>query len=61
MYNVIPMNEELKAALCKAMECDELETVALSGYSIKTHSATGIQYVMKDGAEGKVLLRSGQM
>ncbi len=61
MYNVIPMDEELNNALCKAMGCEELEVEALSGYSVKTHRGTGIQYVMKDGAEGrggKVLLRS---
>lgn len=61
MYNVIPMDEELKNALCEAMGCEELKVEALSGYSIKTHRGTGIQYVMKDGAEGrggKVLLRS---
>ena len=53
MYNVIPMDEELKQALKGAMGVDELLTEELSGYSIKTHLGTGIQYVMKNGAEGR--------
>lgn len=61
MYNVLPMNEELKMVLEEAMGGKGLEVETLTGYSIKTHSGTGIRYVMKDGDEGrggKVLLRS---
>ena len=61
MYNVIPVDEELKLALKGAMRVDELPTEELSGYSIRTHQGTGIQYVMRPGDEGKggkVLLRN---
>ena len=53
MYNVIPMDEELKQALKGAMGVDELSVEELTGYSIKTHQGTGIQYVVKEGAEGR--------
>ena len=53
MYNVIPMDEELKQALKGAMGVDELSVEELTGYSIKTHQGTGIQYVVKNGAEGR--------
>ncbi|SER69569.1 hypothetical protein SAMN04487884_10993 [Butyrivibrio fibrisolvens] len=60
-YDVIPMTAELKEDLCKVLDTDYLESEELKGYSIKTHSETGIQYVLRDGEEGRggrILIRN---
>lgn len=60
-YDAIVMDYELKEALQNAMGVQTLETEALQGYTVKTHSGTGIQYLLRDGEEGrggKVLLQS---
>lgn len=60
-YDVIPLNTELKEDLCKVLGTDYLESEELRGYSIKMHSETGIQYVLRDGEEGRggrVLIRN---
>lgn len=60
-YDVIPLNTELKEDLCKVLGTDYLESEGLRGYSIKTHSETGIQFVLREGDEGRggrVLIRN---
>lgn len=60
-YDAIPMTAELKEDLCKVLDTDYLESEELKGYSIKTHSETGIQYVLRDGEEGRggrILIRN---
>lgn len=60
-YDAIALNEELKNALAKATGIEELETLELKGFSIKTHPGTGLQVLMREGDEGrggKTLIRS---
>lgn len=60
-YDVLVMDNELKEALQNVMGVRTLETETLQGYTLKTHSGTGIQYIVKDGEEGrggKTLLQS---
>jgi hypothetical protein len=60
-YDAVVMDEELKEAMQNAMGVETLETEELSGFTLKTHSGTGIQYLVRDGEEGrggKVLLQS---
>lgn len=60
-YEAMVVDNELKDALQNAMGVEKLETVELQGFTLKTHSATGIQYLLRDGEEGrggKVLLQS---
>ena len=60
-YDVLVMDGELKEALQNVMGVCTLETETLQGYTLKTHSGTGIQYIVKDGEEGrggKTLLQS---
>ena len=60
-YDVLVMDNELKDALQNAMGVRTLEAETLQGYTLKTHSGTGIQYIVKDGEEGrsgKTLLQS---
>lgn len=52
-YDVLVMDQELKEDLKHVMGVDALETEPLRGYAIKTHAGTGIQYVIKDGEEGR--------
>lgn len=55
------MDNELKEDLQNVLGIDELETEDLQGFTLKTHSGTGIQYLVKNGEEGrggKVLLQS---
>ncbi len=52
-YDVLVMDNELKEALQNVMGVRTLETETLQGYTLKTHSGTGIQYIVKDGEEGK--------
>lgn len=59
-YDAIVLDHELKGALQEIMGVETLETVDLHGYTLKTHSGTGIQYLVRDGEEGrggKVLLQ----
>lgn len=60
-YDAMVMDGELKEALQNVMGASTLETVELKGFTLKTHSGTGIQYLVRDGEEGrggKVLLQS---
>lgn len=60
-YDALVLDRELKEDLSHVMGVDSLETEPLQGYSLKTHAGTGIQYLIKDGEEGrggKVLLQS---
>ncbi|MDE5819234.1 MAG: hypothetical protein K2I07_07935 [Lachnospiraceae bacterium] len=60
-YEAMVMDSELKEALQNAMGVDTLESVELQGFTLKTHSGTGIQYLLRDGEEGRggtVLLQS---
>lgn len=60
-YDALVLDEEMKADLCGIMGVDSLETETLQGFSLKTHTPTGIQYLLKDGEEGiggKILLQS---
>lgn len=60
-YDALVLDNELKEDLQSVMGIDELETEDLQGFTLKTHSGTGIQYLVKNGEEGcggKVLLQS---
>lgn len=60
-YDALVLDGELKEGLQNAMGVDSLEAEGLQGYTVRTHSGTGIQYLLKDGEEGrggKVLLQS---
>lgn len=60
-YDAMVMDGELKEALQNVMGVKTLETEELQGFTLKTHSGTGIQYLVRDGEEGrggKVLLQS---
>ena len=60
-YDAMVLDGELKDALQDVMGVETLETEELSGFTLKTHSGTGIQYLVRDGEEGrggKVLLQS---
>lgn len=60
-YDALVMDDELKDALQNVMGVEMLEMEELSGFTLKTHSGTGIQYLVRDGEEGrggKVLLQS---
>ncbi len=60
-YDALVLDQELKEDLQQVMGVDILETEPLQGYSLKTHAGTGIQYLVRDGEEGrggKVLLQS---
>lgn len=60
-YDAVVLDGELKDALQNVMSVETLETEELQGFTLKTHSGTGIQYLVRDGEEGrggKVLLQS---
>ena len=60
-YDAMVLDGELKDALQDVMGVETLETEELSGFTLKTHSGTGIQYLVREGEEGrggKVLLQS---
>ncbi len=60
-YDVAVLDGELKDALQKVMEKEELETEPLQGFTLHTHAGTGIQFLIRDGEEGrggKTLLQS---
>ena len=59
-YDALVLDDELKKALQNIMG-KELETEKLQGYTLQTHAGTGIQYLIREGEEGrggKVLLQS---
>ena len=60
-YDALVLDEELKDALQNVMSKEELETEELQGFTLQTHSGTGIQFLVRDGEAGrggKVLLQS---
>lgn len=60
-YDALALNGELKEALQDVMGVETLETEEMQGFTLKTHSGTGIQYLVRDGEEGrggKVFLQS---
>lgn len=60
-YDAMVLDDELKDALQNVMGVQTLETEELQGFTLKTHSGSGIQYLVRDGEEGrggKVLLQS---
>ncbi len=60
-YDALVMDGELKEALQDVMGVETLETEEVQGFTLKTHFGTGIQYLVRDGEEGrggKVLLQS---
>lgn len=60
-YDALVLDDELKDALQNVMDKDSLDVETLQGYTLNTHSGTGIQYLVKDGEEGrggKVLLQN---
>ena len=59
-YDALVLDEELKETLQNIMG-KELVTEKLQGYTLQTHTGTGIQYLVREGEEGrggKVLLQS---
>ncbi len=60
-YDALVMDGEMKEALQDVMGVEKLETEEMQGFTLKTHSGTGLQYLVRDGEEGrggKVLLQS---
>lgn len=60
-YDAVVLDGELKDALQNVMGVETLETGELQRFTLKTYSGTGIQYLVRDGEEGrggKVLLQS---
>lgn len=60
-YDALVLDEELKDALQNVMGKEELETEELHGFTLQTHSGTGIQFLVRDGEAGrggKVLLQN---
>ncbi len=60
-YDVVVLDGELEEALQNVMGVETLETEELLGFTLKTHSGTGLQYLVREGEEGrggKVLLQS---
>ncbi len=58
---LLVLDDELKDALQNVMDKDSLDVETLQGFTLNTHSGTGIQYLVKDGEEGrggKVLLQN---
>ena len=61
LNSVEKLYDELKDALQNVMDKDSLDVETLQGFTLNTHSDTGIQYLVKDGEEGrggKVLLQN---
>lgn len=60
-YDAVIMDNELKKDLQNVLGVETLETEKLEGFTLKTHSGTGIRYLLRDGEEGrggKILLQS---
>lgn len=52
-YDALVLDDELKDALQNVMDKDSLDVETLQGFTLNTHSGTGIQYLVKDGEEGR--------
>lgn len=52
-YDAMVLDEELKEALQNVMDKDSLDVETLQGFTLNTHPGTRIQYLIKDGEEGK--------
>lgn len=52
-YDVLVLDGELKEALQNAMNKESLDVEEMQGFTLKTHSGTGIQYLVKKGEEGR--------
>ncbi len=60
-YDAMVFDDELKESLQNIMGVEQLETEPLKGFQLKQHAGTGIQYLLRDGEEGrggKVLLQN---
>lgn len=60
-YDALVLDGELKEALQNVMNKESLDVEEMQGFTLKTHSGTGIQYLVKNGEEGrggKVLLQN---
>lgn len=60
-YDALALDGELKEALQNVMNKESLDVEEMQGFTLKTHSGTGIQYLVKKGEEGrggKVLLQN---
>lgn len=52
-YDALVLDGELKEALQSVMSKESLDVEELQGFTLKTHSGTCIQYLVKDGEEGR--------
>lgn len=60
-YDALVLDYELKEDLQNVMGVKTFEVEPLQGFTLKTHSGTGIQYLVRNGEEGrggKVLLQN---
>ena len=60
-YDALVVDGELKEALQNVMNKESLDVEEMQGFTLKTHAGTGIQYLVKNGEEGrggKVLLQT---
>lgn len=60
-YDALILDGELKEDLQNVMNKESLDVEEMQGFTLKTHSGTGIQYLVKKGEEGrggKVLLQN---
>lgn len=60
-YDALVLDSELKEALQNATNKESLDVEEMQGFTLKTHSGTGIQYLVKKGEEGrggKILLQN---
>ncbi|WP_461901323.1 hypothetical protein [Roseburia intestinalis] len=46
-YDTLVLDDELKDALQNVMDKDSLDVETLRGFTLNTHSGTGIQYLVK--------------
>ncbi len=62
-YDAMIFDDELKESLQNIMGKEQFETEPLKGFQLKQHSGTGIQYLLRDGEEGRggrVLLQTAE-
>lgn len=52
-YDALVLDGELKEALQSIMSKESLDVEELQRFTLKTHSGTGIQYLVKDDEEGR--------
>lgn len=60
-YDALALDDELREGLQSVMGTDSLAVEKMQGFTLKTHAATGIQYLLRDGEEGRggrVILQS---